>query len=507
MLKFILIILDGFGLRDEKEGNAVAQADTPTLDKMLSKCPVSSIQTSGKFVGLPDGIMGNSEVGHMNLGAGRIVKQDLVRINDAINSDALRSNSNLNKIFQHVKKNNSTLHVMGLLSDGGVHSHIDHYKYILQTARESNVKKISLHVITDGRDTFPTSGINYVSKLESYIEGDEGFRITSVCGRYYAMDRDSRWERIEQAYRLYIHGEGEKHSDSNSAIQTAYDNQITDEFILPTIIGEPTPIHNEDAVLMMNFRADRMRQIVTSINDPAFSHFNTESLNILFTCMTNYQEGFPHPVLFEPEKINNIFPEILANNNYRQLRIAETEKYAHVTYFFNGGDEKTFKGESRRLIPSPKVATYDLQPEMSAPELTKEVLLAISDNEYEAIIINFANPDMVGHTGNLPAAIKAIETIDFCLGKIRSGVKENSGAIFLTADHGNLEMMIDSVTGQTHTAHTTLPVPLIMDNCGGSYRLERSGKLADIAPTILDYLNIPKPDEMTGQSLLINSHE
>jgi 2,3-bisphosphoglycerate-independent phosphoglycerate mutase len=321
------------------------------------------------------------------------------------------------------------------------------------------------------------------------------------------MDRDSRWERIEKSYRMYIYGEGEKHLDSNSAIQTAYDNKITDEFILPAIIGEPALIQDKDAVLMMNFRADRMRQIVTAINDPVFSQFKTESLNILFTCMTKYQANFPYPVLFESETIKNIFPEILANNNYRQLRIAETEKYAHVTYFFNGGNEKTFQGESRRLIPSPKVATYDLQPEMSAPEVTEEVLSAISGNEYEAIIINFANPDMVGHTGNMAAAIKAIETIDSCLGKIRSRVKESCGVIFLTADHGNLEMMINSETGQIHTAHTTLPVPFIMDDFIGNYYLERTGKLADIAPTILDYLNISKPDEMTGQSLLINSHE
>ena len=507
MFKFILIILDGFGLRDEKEGNAIAHANTPTLDQMFNECPVSSIETSGKNVGLPDGIMGNSEVGHMNLGAGRIVKQNLVRINDAIESDLLRNNSNLKKNFQHVNKNNSTLHILGLLSDGGVHSHLDHYKYILQTARYSNVEKISLHVITDGRDTSPTSGINYVRNLGSYIQEDKGFRIASICGRYYAMDRDSRWERIEKSYRMYIHGEGEKHLDSNTAIQTAYDNKITDEFILPTIIGETALIQDGDAVLMMNFRADRMRQIVTAINDPTFSQFKTEPLKILFTCMTKYQANFPYPVLFESETIKNIFPEILANNNYRQLRIAETEKYAHVTYFFNGGNEKKFQGESRCLIPSPKVATYDLKPEMSAPEVTEEVLSAISGNEYEAIIINFANPDMVGHTGNMAAAIKAIETIDSCLGKIRSRVKEHCGVIFLTADHGNLEMMINSETGQIHTAHTTLPVPLIMDDFIGNHYLERTGKLADIAPTILDYLNISKPDEMTGQSLLINSHE
>ena len=505
MLKFILIILDGFGLRDEKEGNAVAQAHTPNLDRMLSECPFSNIETSGQFVGLPDGVMGNSEVGHMNLGAGRIVKQALVRINDAISSDILRNNTNLLAIFQQVKNNSSTLHVMGLISDGGVHSHLDHCKYILDAARDSNVDKIVLHAITDGRDTSPASGIDFVRQLESYIHDDANFHIKTVCGRYYAMDRDSRWERIEKAYRMFISGEGENHPDSISAIQASYDKEITDEFILPVVIGDPMPIQNGDAVLTMNFRADRMRQIVTAINDPDFPHFNTKQLDILFACMTQYKESFPYPVLFKPETINNIFPEILAENNYRQLRIAETEKYAHVTYFFNGGDEKTFKGESRRLIPSPRVATYDLQPEMSALEVTKEVLSAISGDEYEAIIMNFANPDMVGHTGNLAAAIKAIETIDECLNKIHSRVKEKGAAIFLTSDHGNLEMMVDSKTGCIHTAHTTLPVPLILDGCNGKYQLEHSGKLADIAPTILDYLNISKPDDMTGNSLLIPS--
>jgi len=304
---------------------------------------------------------------------------------------------------------------------------------------------------------------------------------------------------------MLISGEGENHPDSISAIQESYDKEITDEFILPVVIGDPMPIQNGDAVLTMNFRADRMRQIVTAINDPDFPHFNTKKLDILFACMTQYKESFPYPVLFKPETINNIFPEILAENNYRQLRIAETEKYAHVTYFFNGGNEKTFKGESRRLIPSPRVATYDLQPEMSALEVTEEVLSAIGGDEYEAIIMNFANPDMVGHTGNMTAAIKAIETIDECLDKIHNRVQEKGAAIFLTSDHGNLEMMVDSKTGCIHTAHTTLPVPLILDGCNGKYQLEHSGKLADIAPTILDYLNIPKPDDMTGNSLLIPS--
>ena len=502
----MLIILDGFGLREEEEGNAVAQANTPNLDQMLTECPVSKIETSGGFVGLPDGVMGNSEVGHMNIGAGRIVQQDLVRINNSIKSDELRNNSNLKAIFQYVKNNTSTLHILGLVSVGGVHSHLDHYKYILQAARDLNVDKIALHAITDGRDTSPTSGIDFIRQLETYVHDASGFNIATICGRYYAMDRDSRWERIEKAYRMLRYGEGKNYPDSISAIQASYDSKITDEFILPAIIGEPAPIQNGDAVLTMNFRADRMRQIVTAINKTDFPHFKTEKLDLLFTCMTKYQENFSYPILFSPEKIKNIFPEILAHNNYRQLRIAETEKYAHVTYFFNGGNEQSFPGESRKLIPSPKVTTYDLQPEMSAHEVTEGVLNAIGSDSYEAIILNFANPDMVGHTGNIPAAISAIETIDTCIGKIRRLVKTKEGTIFLTADHGNLELMLDPQGGM-HTAHTTLPVPLILDSVNENYQLADTGKLADIAPTILNYLNISIPTEMTGNSLLISTDE
>tara|TARA_B110001454_G_scaffold136664_1_gene127018 strand:- start:7656 stop:8621 length:966 start_codon:yes stop_codon:yes gene_type:complete len=321
------------------------------------------------------------------------------------------------------------------------------------------------------------------------------------------MDRDNRWERVGTAYQMLIHSEGKIFSDATTAIEASYENGIMDEFIKPVIIGEPCPIQNGDAVLSMNFRADRMRQIVTAINDSKFSHFKTKPLDILFTSMTKYKDDFPYPDLFEPEKINNIFPELLAQNNYRQLRIAETEKYAHVTYFFNGGREQPFSGETRKLIPSPKVATYDLQPEMSALEVTDEVLLAIAGNQYEAIIMNFANPDMVGHTGNITAAISAIETIDACLEKILHAAKEKNAAIFLTADHGNLELMHDPQSGMPHTAHTTFPVPLILVGVNGNYSLAENGKLADIAPTILDYLKIEKPQEMTGNSLLIFTND
>ena len=507
MIKFILIILDGFGLRKEEEGNAVAQANTPNLDKMMNNCPLSKIETSGKFVGLPDGIMGNSEVGHMNMGAGRIVKQDLVRINDSIKSNELKNNTQLQNVFNHVKNNDSTMHIMGLISDGGVHSHLDHFEYILAAAREYGVEKIAIHAFMDGRDTSPVSGINFMNKLENFIASDKKYKVATVCGRYYAMDRDNRWERIEKAYKMLINSQGENYTDAVTAIQSYYDKDITDEFINPSIIGEQCPIQNGDAVFSMNFRADRMRQMVTAINDSNFPHFQTKSLDILFTTMTEYQKEFPYSVLFEQEKIDNIFPELLARNNYRQLRIAETEKYAHVTYFFNGGSEQPFPGETRKLIPSPKVATYDLQPEMSAPEVTEEVLLAIESDKYEAIIMNFANPDMVGHTGNIKAAITAIETIDSCLEKIQRAANEKDTAIFLTADHGNLELMHDPLSGMIHTAHTTLPVPLILVNVNGNYQLAETGKLADIAPTILDYLKIEKPLEMTGNSLLISTHE
>ena len=507
MIKFILIILDGFGLRKEEEGNAVAQANTPNLDKMMNNCPLSKIETSGKFVGLPDGIMGNSEVGHMNMGAGRIVKQDLVRINDSIKSNELKNNTQLQNVFNHVKNNDSTMHIMGLISDGGVHSHLDHFEYILAAARENGVEKIAIHAFMDGRDTSPVSGINFMNKLENFIASDKKYKVATVCGRYYAMDRDNRWERIEKAYKMLINSQGENYTDAVTAIQSYYDKDITDEFINPSIIGEQCPIQNGDAVFSMNFRADRMRQIVTAINDSNFLHFQTKSLDILFTTMTEYQKEFPYSVLFEQEKIDNIFPELLARNNYRQLRIAETEKYAHVTYFFNGGSEQPFPGETRKLIPSPKVATYDLQPEMSAPEVTEEVLLAIESDKYEAIIMNFANPDMVGHTGNIKAAITAIETIDSCLEKIQRAANEKDAAIFLTADHGNLELMHDPLSGMIHTAHTTLPVPLILVNVNRNYQLAETGKLADIAPTILDYLKIEKPLEMTGNSLLISTHE
>lgn len=505
MIKFILIILDGFGLRAEKEGNAAALADTPQLDRLLNECPMVPIETSGKYVGLPDGIMGNSEVGHMNIGAGRIVKQDLVRINEAIQSNELKLNKNLQSLFDFVLKNSSTLHLMGLVSDAGVHCHMDHFKYIIQAAKEAGVRDIAVHAFTDGRDTDPNSGLGYLTDLSHYLKKSGIGKVASICGRYYVMDRDKRWDRNKIAYDLFVNGVGERYPSLNDAVYDSYKNGITDEFIKPKIIGDPNNVKNRDGVLTMNFRADRMRQITEAFIDPDFSHYDVNTLEILYTSMTRYREGFKFPVLFSPEKLTKLFPEILANNNFRQLRIAETEKYAHVTYFFNGGDENLFNGEDRILIPSPKVATYDLQPEMSAHEVTENCLNAIKSDKYEAIIINYANPDMVGHTGNLNAGIRAIETIDECLGKVIPAVKEKGGSVFLTSDHGNLEMMVNPETGGIHTAHTTLPVPLVLDSPNETLKLLRKGKLADVAPTILDFLNISIPGEMTGISLLLKN--
>lgn len=502
MIKFILIILDGFGLRDSSVGNAYALADTPELDRLLNDCPMVPVETSGNYVGLPDGIMGNSEVGHMNIGAGRIVKQDLVRINENIDSGKLKKNQNLESIFETVHRNKSTLHLMGLLSDGAVHSHIDHLDYILNCAGDAGLADVIIHAITDGRDTAPDSGINYIRQLENIITENGIGRIGTICGRYYAMDRDRRWDRTEKAYRVLLNGMGETFDSAEEAVQFSYDMGITDEFITAKIIGNNQSLKKEDYLFMFNFRADRMRQICDALTSPNFNEFPAETEQPNVVTMTKYREDFPMPVLFEPETLNDIFPQVLSENGFRQLRIAETEKYAHVTYFFNGGTESQLVGEERILVPSPRIATYDLQPEMSAFIVTDEVLTTIENDEYEAIILNFANPDMVGHTGKLDAAIKAIETIDNCLTRITRTVKGKGGAVFLTADHGNLEMMINPETGKAHTAHTTLPVPFLIDSPKDRWTLSGKGKLADIAPTILEFLGLEKPEQMTGKSLL-----
>ncbi len=502
MLKFILLILDGYGLRTERENNAAKLAVTPVLDDLLKNNPMVSLQTSGKAVGLPDGVMGNSEVGHMNIGAGRIVRQDLVRINDSLQDDSLRNNPNLVSLFQYVQQQNSTLHLMGLFSDGGVHSHIDHLTYLVTAARDYGLKDIAIHAFTDGRDTPPDSGIRYMSEFLKTLNSLGAGRIASVCGRFYAMDRDNRWDRVQKAYSMLRDGVGAPFTDPVAAIRDAYEQGETDEFIKPRIISPGAVVKPGDGLLAFNYRADRMREISRTFTEKDFDTFPVKPVAIKYVSMTQYQENFSFPVLFPPEQLTHIFPEVLSEAGYRQLRIAETEKYAHVTYFFNGGDERKFPGEDRLLIPSPKVATYDLQPEMNADKVTDEVLRKIAEDRYEAIILNFANPDMVGHTGILPAAIRAIETVDKNVGRILKLITEKQAALFLTADHGNLELMTDPQTGKPHTAHTTLPVPFVMKLPTAGYNLTGPGKLADIAPTILDYLGLAIPGEMNGNSLL-----
>ena len=503
MFRAALVILDGFGLRNEREGNAFALANTPVLDRLLTEYPMIPLMTSGGPVGLPEGVMGNSEVGHLNIGAGRIVRQDLVRINEAIESGEFHKHPVLLEQIEKVKTNSdSTLHVIGLCSDAGVHSHLAHLKAILETARDEGLFRVLYHAVMDGRDTSPSAGKKYLDMVQTWLD-DLGFgAIATVVGRYYMMDRDKRWDRNEKAYRMLVHGEGEVFTTAEEAIAASYEQNIGDEFVTPKIIGEGGTIRSGDSILMMNFRADRMRQIVRSFIEPDFAEFPVESLDVDVRSMTMYDETFDIPVLFPPEEMTNLFPEVLSKAGYRQLRLAETEKYAHVTYFFNGGDERTFPGEDRILVPSPRVATYDLQPAMSAVEVTDKAVEAIEGGEYDVLICNYANPDMVGHTGITEAAIAAMDTIDVCVGRIWEAIEGQGGGLFLTSDHGNIETMLDT-DGSPHTAHTTRMVPFVMIVPDESLSLEGDGKLADIAPTILTYLGLAVPPEMTGKNHLI----
>ena len=503
MLKFVLLILDGYGLRAEREGNATILARTPALDRLLGDSPMIELQASGEAVGLPEGVMGNSEVGHMNMGAGRIVRQDLVRINAAIASGEFQQNPALLEQLAAVRQRGGAFHVLGLCSDAGVHSHLDHLKVILETARASGVERVYYHALLDGRDTAPSAGAGYLERVEGWLAEIGVGRIASVVGRYYAMDRDRHWERIERAWRMFTLGEGERFGSAAEAIQASYAAGVTDEFVTPKVIDPAGTIAKGDALLTMNFRADRMRQLTAVFTDPDFNEFPRQRLQVDLRSMTQYDENFDFPVLFEPEKFANILPEVLSRAGYRQLRLAETEKYAHVTYFFNCGREQRFPGEDRRLMPSPRVATYDLQPEMSAEQVCTAALEAIEGGRYDCLIMNFANPDMVGHTGDLTAAVSALETVDDCVGRILAAVKKEGAALFLTADHGNAELMIDPDSGQPHTAHTTLNVPLVLVAPEGGVGLAGAGVLADIAPTILAYLGLEVPAEMTGTSRLV----
>lgn len=503
----MLMILDGFGKNENKNGNAVLLAKTPNIDELMRKYPNTEIYTSGLNVGLPEGQMGNSEVGHTNIGAGRIVYQELTRITKSIEDGDFFTIEELTEAIENCKKNNSNLHILGLLSDGGVHSHIRHLYAILELAKRKDFENVYIHCFLDGRDTPPTSAEIYIAQLEEKIKEKGVGKIASISGRFYSMDRDKRWERVKKSYDVLVNGKGNKAISPISAIESSYQKEVFDEFIEPTMIcvgDKPVAtISDNDSVIFFNFRPDRAREITRSIVDPKFDGFETKKLNnIYFVCFTNYDETMPNvQVAFKPTKLVNTFGEYISNKNYTQLRIAETEKYAHVTFFFNGGEEKQYKGEDRILVPSPKVETYDLKPEMSAYEVTDKVIEAIKQDKYDTIILNYANTDMVGHTGSLEAAIKAVEVIDECVGKVVKLVEEKNGVLLITADHGNAEQMIDYKTGDPHTAHTTNPVPLIL--VGMENVQLKTGKLADLAPTMLDIMNLEKPEEMSGESLIV----
>ena len=503
----MLMILDGFGENKEEKANAVKLANTPNIDKLMKTCPTTDIHTSGLDVGLPEGQMGNSEVGHTNIGAGRIVYQELTRITKSIEEGDFFTNEEFIAAIENCKKYNSKLHIMGLLSNGGVHSHIRHLFGLLELAKRRDFEDVYVHCFMDGRDTAPSSGESFISELEEKMKEKGIGKIASISGRFYAMDRDKRWQRVEKAYNALVRGEGEKATSTIGAVESSYQKEIFDEFIEPTVIvnGE-TPIATigkHDSVIFFNYRPDRAREITRTLVDKEFNEFEVEKdLDLYYVCMTSYDETMPNVhIAFKKEELKNTFGEYISKHGLTQLRIAETEKYAHVTFFFNGGEEKQYPGEDRILVPSPKVETYDLKPEMSAYEVTDKVVEAINSKKYDCIIINYANPDMVGHTGVLEAAIKAIETIDECVGRVIEAVNNQDGVLLITADHGNAEQMIDYKTGEPHTAHTTNPVPLIL--VGMENAKLREGRLADLAPTMLDIMNLEKPAEMTGESLII----
>ena len=510
----VLTVLDGWGYRPEAQGNAIALARKPTYDQLLGKFPNTLIQTSGPFVGLPEGQMGNSEVGHMNIGAGRIVHMDITRL------DLMIANKQLDKVplFQQAmgRGRQRQLHFLGLLSDGGVHSHIDHLFALLEMARQEKVEKVLVHCFMDGRDTPPNSGRDYVRQLQQKMRELGVGEIATVVGRYYAMDRDNRWERIELAYRALVHGEAEtRMSDPVAALERSYEQGVTDEFVKPVVMTRgPDPsatpvglIRDDDAVIFYNFRADRARQMTLTLASPGFDKFvdPKRPKNLFYVAMTQYDKNWPWlQCVLTPEKLEHILAQAFEELHYKNLRCAETEKYAHVTYFFNGGIEKPFTGEERILVPSPKVATYDLKPEMSAEGITDTVVKAIEKGQFDAIVMNYANADMVGHSGKLEAAIKAVEAVDAGLGRIYQALKPRGGAWIITADHGNAETMIDPANGGPHTYHTTNPVPFICVS-GDPLPLAPGGALRDIAPTMLGILGEPAPSDMTGRDLRIRS--
>lgn len=503
----VLLILDGYGERKEKDGNAIALANTPVMDKLKKEFPYVEGQASGLFVGLPDGQMGNSEVGHMNMGAGRIVYQELTRITKAIEDGDFFENKALKEAVEHCKKENTALHFMGLVSSGGVHSHIGHIYGLLELAKRAGLKKVYLHAFLDGRDTPPDSGKSFLMDVEKKMQELGVGEIATISGRYYAMDRDKNYDRVEKAYRAMVDGTGEKASSVEEAIDASYAKKVYDEFVLPTVIEKDGAVHtvsDGDAMIFFNFRPDRAREICHAFCDDEFNFFNRGARKkVFFVCFTDYDPTIPNKrVAFEKEEIHNTLGEVVSNLGKNQLRIAETEKYAHVTFFFNGGKEEPYENEDRILVPSPKeVPTYDLKPEMSCYTVTEKLTEAIRSGKYDLVVANFANPDMVGHTGVLPAAIKAIEVVDECMGKVVDAVESMHGNLFILADHGNADIMIDEKTGEPYTAHTTNPVPFILVS-DERHKLREGGCLADIAPTLLELMEIPQPKEMTGKSLL-----
>lgn len=504
MKRVLLCIMDGWGINKDCPKDATKEAKTPNMDRFYKEEKNIQIFADGEHVGLPDGQMGNSEVGHLNLGAGRVVYQDLTRINKSIKDGDFYENEKFLNAVKHVKENNSALHLFGLVSTGGVHSSLDHILALIEFAKRQKLKKVYFHAFLDGRDTPPQSAVEFLSKVEEKLK-DAGLPpVASVVGRYYAMDRDNRWDRVEKAYNMLLLGEGNKADSAVEAVKSSYEKGVTDEFVEPTVINvQNSRIEDNDAIIFFNFRPDRAREISKAIMFENFDGFQRKAVrkNIYYVTFKQYDATFPFPVAFEPQPLVNLLGEVLDKNGIKQFRTAETEKYAHITFFFNGGIDEPNKLEKRVLINSPKVATYDLQPEMSAPAVCEEVLKAIDNKDYGFILVNFANPDMVGHTGVMDAAVKACETVDECVGKIVAKAKENDVAVILTADHGNAECMEDKVTHAPYTAHTTNPVPLFIMNAG-NVELKETGALCDIAPTVLDLLNIKKPEEMTGVSLI-----
>ncbi len=505
----LLMILDGWGINDSADANAVALAQTPCLDNLLKEYPNTELLCSGEAVGLPTGIMGNSEVGHLNIGAGRIVYQDLLRIDMAIKDGSFFENKVFDSVMSKVKANDSALHLMGLVSDGGVHSQMTHLFALLDMAGKKGIARVYVHVILDGRDTPPESGVDYIEKLQKYINANNIGTIATVCGRFYAMDRDTRWERVEQAYELYTLGKGIRENDPVEAVKNAYKKGETDEFVHPVVICDDDvdpegTVQDKDGIIFFNFRADRAREITRALTDPDFDSFNREKFSTLceFVCMTLYEDSFSLPIAFPPIYMEKILGHIISGNGLKQLRIAETEKYAHVTYFFNGGEEAPHTLEDRSLIPSPRdISTYDQKPEMSASEVAEKVVAEIESCKYNLIVLNFANMDMVGHTGILEAAIKACETVDSCVKKVVDAVLAQNGCTMITADHGNSEQMKDE-NGNPHTAHTLNPVRFVLvDDERKTVELKK-GRLGDIAPTVLHVMGIEKPEQMTGESLI-----